>query len=98
MKFRALVYAAVLLTVPALAASPLPEGHGATPGASRSANPPLKPGRSAGVLRAQMVRGGLALVGAGGVIAAIAVVAASGGGNSAGGQMNPQSVAVTTTR
>lgn len=59
---------------------------------------PLKPGKSAGVHRAQSMRGGVALVGAGGIIALVALAATSsgGGGGASPGQPNMQTVPVTT--
>lgn len=56
---------------------------------------PLKPGKSAGVQRAQQSQMGLALIGAGGVIAVV-LVATQGGGGSAP-QPNLQSVPSSTT-
>ena len=56
---------------------------------------PLKPGRSAGVRSAQLPRTGLALVGAGAVIAVIAIVAGTGSGSNAP-QPNLQSVTTGT--
>jgi hypothetical protein len=57
---------------------------------------PLKPGKSAGVQAAQQARTGLALVGAGAIIAVVIVVASTGG-NHGGGQANSQSVPSTET-
>jgi hypothetical protein len=58
---------------------------------------PLKPGKSAGVHHAQLVRGGVALVGTGGVIALVALAATSGGGGGGNtNQPNMQTVPVTT--
>jgi hypothetical protein len=58
------------------------------------AHPPLKPGPSAGVGTAQQaIRPGLALIGAGAIIALVVVTtASSGGGGSGGAQPNSQSV------
>jgi hypothetical protein len=57
-------------------------------------HPPLKPGPSAGVGTAQQaIRPGLALIGAGAIIALVVVTtASSGGGGSGGAQPNSQSV------
>jgi hypothetical protein len=57
---------------------------------------PLNPGKSAGVQAAQQARTGLALVGAGAIIAVV-IVAASTGGSNGGGQANSQSVPTTAT-
>ncbi len=57
---------------------------------------PLKPGKSAGVHRAQAVRGGVALVGAGGIIALVTLAATTGGGGGGTNQPNMQTVPVTT--
>jgi hypothetical protein len=56
---------------------------------------PLKPGKSAGIHAAQLPRTGLALVGAGAIIAVVAV-AASSSSNGAAPQANSQNVPVTT--
>lgn len=55
---------------------------------------PLKPGKAAGVVHAQQIRSGIALVAAGGVIAVVALVAGTGGGNSPKAQAD--SVPVST--
>jgi hypothetical protein len=92
MNFRLAICAAIFAASPAFAADPagpLPRG-----GAAHTTI--LKPGKSAGVHRAQMVRGGLALVGGGGIIAGIAVAVASGGGGGNGNRLNPQMNSVTT--
>lgn len=57
---------------------------------------PLKPGKSAGVQRAQESRMGLALIGAGSVIAVV-LVASQGGGGGGGSQPNLQNAPTTTT-
>jgi hypothetical protein len=59
---------------------------------------PLKPGKTAGVHRAQAVRGGLALVGAGGVIALVTLAATTGGGGggSSAGQRDMSFTPATT--
>jgi hypothetical protein len=56
----------------------------------------LKPGRSAGVRRAQQVRTGLALIGGSAIIAVVVVAASSGGSGSSGSQPNMQSTPATT--
>ena len=90
------IFAALLMgSVLALGA---PLAHAAEAGSS--AKPaqqagPLKPGRSAGVRAAQLPRTGLALVGAGAVIAVIAIVAGTGSGGNAP-QSNLQSVTTGT--
>jgi hypothetical protein len=58
---------------------------------------PLKPGRTAGVKRAQQARTGLALVGAGAIIAVVVVAAGSSGGNGNGAQNNMQNAPTTTS-
>ena len=92
--FRTLTTAAaalVLLAQPVLAAD--------AAGSRASQIQPLKPGKSAGVHRAQAVRGGLALVGAGSIIALVTLAATtgSGGGGSSVGQRDMQSTPATTT-
>jgi len=54
---------------------------------------PLRPGKSAGVQAAQQTRAGLALIGAGAIIAIVAVTTT---GNSSNNQPNAQSAPVTT--
>ena len=56
---------------------------------------PLKPGRTAGVKMAQQARAGLALIGAGAIIAVVVVAAGSSGGN--GSQPNMQFAPMTTS-
>jgi aromatic ring hydroxylase len=58
---------------------------------------PLQPGRSAGVHVAQQAHTGLALVGAGAIIAVVVIAAGTGGGNSSNGNLQPNSQSVTTT-
>ena len=58
---------------------------------------PLKPGTTAGVKGAQQARAGLALIGAGAIIAVVVVAAGSSGGNSNGAQNNMQMAPTTTT-
>lgn len=55
----------------------------------------LSPGKSAGVRRAQQVRAGFALVGAGAIIAVVVVAAGSSGGNGTG-LPNLQTATTTT--
>ena len=87
--------AAGLLVLPTQIADAA-EGAGSARAAQQQSGP-LKPGRSAGVRAAQLPRTGLALVGAGAIVAVVAVVAGSGGGgNSIGAQSNIQSVPTTT--
>jgi hypothetical protein len=57
---------------------------------------PLKPGRTAGVKVAQQARAGLALIGAGAIIAVVVVAGTSGGG-SGGSAQNNMNFAPTTT-
>ena len=89
--FTILVMMAVLLALPVHAAEPA----ASTPKPSQ--NGPLKPGRSAGVRNAQLPRTGLALIGAGAIIAVVVVAAGSGGGNGNNQQPNIQSMPTTTT-
>ena len=56
---------------------------------------PLKPGRTAGVKGAQQARAGLALIGAGAIIAVVVVAAGSSGGG--GGPSVQNNFAPTTT-
>ena len=90
------IFAALLMgSVLALGA---PLAHAAEAGSSTKPAQqagPLKPGRSAGVRAAQLPRTGLALVGAGAVIAVIAIVAGTGSGSNAP-QSNLQSVTTGT--
>ena len=58
---------------------------------------PLKPGRTAGVKVAQQAHAGLALIGAGAVIAVVVVAAGTSGGGGAGAQNNMQMAPTTTT-
>ena len=58
--------------------------------------PPLKPGKSAGVHAAQQTHTGLALIGAGAIIAVVIVAATAGNGGN-GNNNNPPSVTTTTT-
>ena len=59
--------------------------------------PPLKPGQSAGVHAAQQARTGVALIGAGAVIAVVIVAATASGGGAGSNPANPQSNSVSTT-
>ena len=76
-----------LLAAPALAAD------AAGPRAAKTST--LKPGKSAGIHAAQTARAGVALIGAGAIIAVV-VVAAGAGSNGGGAQPNSESVVVTT--
>ena len=58
--------------------------------------PPLKPGKSAGVHAAQQTHTGLALIGAGAIIAVV-IVAATAGNGGGGNSNNAPSVTTTTT-
>ena len=90
MRFSAVMAALLLLCgpLPALAADAAGGAQPAQPG-------PLKPGKSAGVEIAQQTHAGLALVGAGAIIAIVAVTTTAGSGG-AGNQPNSQSVPATT--
>ncbi|HEY0266298.1 MAG TPA: hypothetical protein VGC16_06065 [Rhizomicrobium sp.] len=78
---------------PAVADPAQPLAHGG----AAPAHAPLKPGKAAGIHPAQEIRGGLLLLGAGGVAIGIAIVAASaGGGSGNGGQISPQMNSITT--
>ena len=96
---RGIRFSAALLAVWATL-SPAALGDGASgPLPAPAPKPgPLKPGKSAGVRAAQQeqVHTGLALVGAGAIIAVIAVTASSNGGNGSA-QPNSQSVPATTS-
>jgi hypothetical protein len=90
--FAGLVLTAALLAWGiAMAAEPAPLPPA---GPSPPKPGPLQPGRSAGVHGAQQARTGLALVGAGAIIAVV-VVAAGTSGSSASPQSNSQSVTTT---
>jgi hypothetical protein len=58
---------------------------------------PLKPGRTAGVQKAQQARAGLALIGAGAIIAVVVVAAGSSSGGASNNQPNVQFAPTTTT-
>ena len=58
---------------------------------------PLKPGRTAGVKGAQQSRTGLALIGAGAIIAVVVVVAGTGGGSGGPSAQNNNFAPTTTT-
>ena len=79
-----------LAAAPVLAADRVQSGSRGKP----VSGGPLKPGKSAGAQRARQSHTGLALIGAGGVIAVV-LIATQGGG--AGQQPNVQSAPVTTT-
>jgi hypothetical protein len=94
MRFLAAMLTAGLLSLPAPIADAA-EAAGSPRKAEQSG--PLKPGRSAGVRAAQLPRTGLALVGAGAIVAVVVVAASSGGGNAGSPQANNfQSVPTTT--
>jgi hypothetical protein len=89
-RFLAAIAACLLLAMPV--AAPAQDPHPAPP------PPLLKPGQSAGVHAAQQSRTGLALVGAGAIIAVVIVAAtASNGGSGSSNQVNPQNQSVATT-
>jgi hypothetical protein len=58
---------------------------------------PLKPGRTAGVKGAQQAHTGLALIGAGAIIAVVVVAAGSSGGGGSGGSAQNNFAPTTTT-
>ena len=58
---------------------------------------PLKPGRTAGVQKAQQARAGLALIGTGAIIAVVVVAAGSGGGGGPSAQSNMNFAPTTTS-
>lgn len=92
----AVLWALPVAEVAAGDAPPPPKPGPLQPGLAKSAplKPgPLNPGTSAGVHAAQMPRTGVALVGAGAIIAIIAVTASSGSSNA---QPNAQSVPTTS--
>jgi hypothetical protein len=86
-RFLAAIAACLLLAMPV--AAPAQDPHPAPP------PPLLKPGQSAGVHAAQQSRTGLALVGAGAIIAVVIVAATASNGSS--NQVNPQNQSVATT-
>jgi hypothetical protein len=63
----------------------------------RSAPPPLKPGRSAGVHAAQQGHTGLALIGGSAIIAVIVIAATTSNGGGGNNQNNSQIAPATTT-
>ena len=91
-QFCNLVAGLALVAAPAFAAEKSRAGAQPKPEPSG----PLKPGRSAGFQRAQQSQAGLALIGAGGIIAVV-LVATQGGGGGGSQQPNLQNVAPTTT-
>jgi hypothetical protein len=91
LRFWNLVAGLTLVAAPVLAAEKAQGGSRPKP----VSGGPLKPGKSAGVQRAQQSHAGLALIGAGGVIAVV-LVATQGGGGGSSPQPNLQSVPVTT--
>jgi hypothetical protein len=58
---------------------------------------PLKPGRTAGVQKAQQQRAGLALIGAGAIVAVVVVAAGSSGGGSGPSAQNNNFAPTTTS-
>ena len=91
LRFWNLLMGLALAVAPALAQT--------APGGNRPkpvSGGPLKPGKSAGAQGARQSHAGLALIGAGGVIAVV-LVATQGGGGGASPQPNLQSVPATTT-
>jgi len=58
---------------------------------------PLKPGRTAGVKAAQQARAGVALIGAGAIIAVVVVAAGTSGGGNGGSAQNNNFAPTTTT-
>lgn len=58
---------------------------------------PLKPGRTAGVKGAQQARTGLALIGAGAIIAVVVVAAGNSGGGGGASAQNNNFAPTTTT-
>jgi hypothetical protein len=82
-----------LLVLPVLADGAAGTHPAAKPGPAQPG--PLQPGKSAGIHAAQQARAGLALIGAGAIIA-IVVVAAGAGGNGSAAQPNAQEAPVTT--
>jgi len=89
-RFLAAIVAASLFWASPVAA-PAQEAHPAP------ADPPLKPGQSAGVHVAQQARTGVALIGTGAIIAVVIVAATAGGnGGSSNNPVNPQISTVTT--
>lgn len=92
LRFWNLLAGLTLAAAPVLAAE---RAHGASRPKTVSGGP-LKPGKSAGVQRAQQSRTGLALIGAGSVIAVV-LVATQGGGGGNTSQPNLQSIPTTTT-
>jgi hypothetical protein len=90
LRFWNLVAGLILAAAPVLAAEKAPSGR-----PKPVSGGPLKPGKSAGVQRAQQSHAGLALIGAGGVIAVV-LVATQGGGGGSSQQPNLQNVPTTT--
>lgn len=91
LRFCNILAGLVLATAPALAQTP--QGGNRPKPVSGG---PLKPGKSAGAQAARQSHAGLALIGAGSVIAVV-LVATQGGGGGASAQPNLQSAPATTT-
>jgi len=93
-RFFALVFFWAVLTgaAPSAQAAEAPTRVGTRPPEAG----PLRPGRTAGVKVAQQARAGLALIGAGAIIAVVVVAAGSSGGGGNGSQPNMQFAPTTT--
>jgi hypothetical protein len=97
---RIITFAAAIAFLPLAAPSAQAAEAAASTRAPAATRPPetgpLKPGRTAGVKVAQQARAGLALIGAGAIIAVVVVAAGSSGVGGADAQ-NKMNFAPTTT-
>ena len=95
--FASVAFWAALLAAPSAQAA---EATASTRVAANTRPPetgPLKPGRTAGVQKAQQARAGLALIGAGAIIAVVVVAAGSSGGGGGPSAQNNNFAPTTTT-
>ena len=95
--FASVAFWAVFLAAPSAQAA---EAAASTRVAANTRPPepgPLKPGRTAGVKGAQQARAGLALIGAGAIIAVVVVAAGSSGGGGGPSAQNNNFAPTTTT-
>jgi hypothetical protein len=92
--FTAVIFLALAAPSPKAAE---PAGSSQAPHSRAPQAGPLKPGRTAGVQKAQQAHAGLALIGAGAIVAVVVVAAGSGGGGGGVAQNNMQIAPATTT-
>ena len=98
--FRLLTLAVFLAVLSAGSSAQAAEAAASTRVAANTRPPepgPLKPGRTAGVKGAQQARTGLALIGAGAIIAVVVVAAGTTGGGGGPSAQNNNFAPTTTT-